>query len=169
MKFRDIPQMTQVHYRVDVSWQYLQERLDNYSKSYGLDLDPDFQRAHVWTESQQVAYIEFQLRGGVSGKDIYFNCPGFQRSHSRVIGPMVLVDGKQRLQAVLRFLQGEITAFGHRLPEYEDKMNYLLGFGVWVNDLESRNQVLRWYLDLNSGIAHTDEELNEVRRMIATT
>ena len=62
--------MTQARYRVDVMWSYLFSHLNHYNESYGIDLDPDFQRAHVWAEAQQIAYVEYQLRGGISGKDI---------------------------------------------------------------------------------------------------
>ena len=165
MKFQDIPQMTQARYRVDVMWSYLFSHLDSYQESYGLDLDPDFQRAHVWTEAQQISYVEYQLRGGISGKDIFFNCPGFQGSRNNP-GPMVLVDGKQRLNAVTRFLQNEIPAFGSLLKDYEDKLYSLLSFSVWVNNLNSRQAVLQWYLDLNSGVAHTQEELDKVKELM---
>jgi uncharacterized protein with ParB-like and HNH nuclease domain len=165
MKFQDIPQMTQARYRVDLTWKYLQDSLKRYDKDYGLDLDPDFQRAHVWTEAQQIAYVEYQLRGGISGKDIFFNCPGFQGNRNKV-GPMVLVDGKQRLNAIALFLQNEIPAFGCYLKDYEDRLYSLLSLSVHINNLDSYQAVLQWYLDLNSGIAHTQEELDKVRKMM---
>lgn len=168
MKFQDIPQVTQARYRVDIGWTYLQDYLKRYADDYGLELDPEFQRAHVWTEAQQVAYVEYQLRGGISGKDIYFNCPGFQSIRHKA-GPMVLVDGKQRLNAVIRFLQNELHAFGYLLEGYEDRLYGLLGFSVWVNNLDSQRQILQWYIDLNSGIAHTTEEIDKVKRMLAAT
>lgn len=34
-------------------------------------MQPWFQRQHVWTEDQQVAYIEFFLKGGISDRDIF--------------------------------------------------------------------------------------------------
>ena len=41
------------------------------------------------------------LRGGASGMNIYTNCPGWMSgSH----GDFVLVDGKQRVDAVCKFL-----------------------------------------------------------------
>lgn len=33
-------------------------------QNQGLQMQPWFQRQHVWTEDQQVAYIEFFLKGG---------------------------------------------------------------------------------------------------------
>ena len=39
----------------------------------GLQLNPEFQRGHVWTEEQQIAWVEYYLRGGKSGNTIYLN------------------------------------------------------------------------------------------------
>lgn len=33
-------------------------------KNYNLNMNPEFQRGHVWTIDQQEKYIEFILRGG---------------------------------------------------------------------------------------------------------
>lgn len=131
-----------------------------------LDLEPDFQRAHVWTEAQQIAFVEYQLQGGTSGKELYFNCAGWGLDYR---GPYVIVDGKQRLQAVRRFIANEIPAFGHLLSEYDDKLNFLDNHFNWnVAALESRTEVLQWYLNFNAGgTVHTAEELERVRKLIS--
>jgi len=78
MKFSDIKQLTRSdHYRVNVSWTYLQNCIDRYCRYEGaaaLDMNPDFQRGHVWTEEQQIAYVELKLRGGEGSNIVYFNC-----------------------------------------------------------------------------------------------
>ena len=82
-------------------------------------------------------------------------------------GPFYLVDGKQRLQAVRLFLNNKIKAFGYYYNEYEDEL-HLIGpdFLINVNDLATREEVLQWYLDLNSGgVVHTEEELNKVKKI----
>jgi len=38
-----------------------------------LQLNPDFQRGHVWIENQQIKYIEYILRGGKTARVIYLN------------------------------------------------------------------------------------------------
>src|SRR6266568_3834517 len=112
MDFNDIKPLTRCsNYKVDIGWGYLLEYMEEHMKEYGLELNPDFQRGHVWTEEQQVKYVEYGLRdGAMTGKDLYFNCPGWNRG-SR-IGPYVCVDGLQRLTAVTRFLRNEIPAYG---------------------------------------------------------
>lgn len=168
-RLSDIPQFTREgQYHINVSWRYLEETLQQFSEPDGIDLDPDFQRAHVWTETQQIRYVEFILRGGRSGRDILFNKSDWSRSEGRK-EPMVLVDGKQRLQAVRRFMRNEIPAFGSFLSEYEDRPDLLRhGFIFVVNDLATRAEVLQWYIDLNAGgVVHTDNEIERVRQLLA--
>lgn len=167
-KFADIPQFTQDgHYQVNVSWDYLQGWIDNHQndRSYVFDMDPDFQRGHVWSEEQQTNYVEFILRGGKSSRVIYWNCIGWMRNF---VGPMVLVDGKQRLTAALRFLNDEIPAFGHKRSDYSDKLRMgHVDFLMNVNDLKTRAEVLQWYLDLNTGgVVHTTDEIEKVRNLL---
>ena len=170
-RFQDIPQVTQDgHYRIHVSWDYLLEHLENWMvrDTHGLaalDINPEFQRGHVWTKQQQIAYVEFELRGGVGSDELRFNCVGWGGSYK---GPFVLVDGKQRLEAVCRFLRNEIPSFSHYFSEYTDQLR-INGphFEFRVNNLETEKQVLQWYLEMNDGgTPHTEEELNKVRKML---
>lgn len=164
MKFQNIPQFTVARYSVDVPWGFLLD-WEKSHKGSGLNLDPDFQRAHVWTPEKQIAYVEYILKGGVSGRDIYFNHPGWFRGFD---GSMDIVDGKQRWQAAKLFLSDGIPAFGYYFSQYEDNFPWEASFKVHVNDLKTRAEVLRWYLDLNEGgVTHTSEELDKVRALLA--
>jgi len=174
MKFKDIKQFTNpAHYAVNTSWAFLEDTLKRYNErgiigSEGLDLNPDFQRGHVWSEDKQIAYVEFCLKGGDSSRDILFNHPNWQGSYK---GQMVLVDGKQRLEAVRKFLRNELPVFGHTIDEFEDKDIMLRSFNTnfvfKINNLKTRKQVLQWYLDLNTGgVVHTSEEIEKVRKLL---
>ena len=103
--------------------------------------------------------------GGGSGKDIYFNCKGWMGSFD---GPMVLVDGQQRINAVLDFLNNKVKAFGYFYDEYTDKLNSIdQDFIFYVNNLSDYKDVLRWYLALNTGgTIHTKEEIDKVKKML---
>lgn len=166
MNFQEIELFTRTpNYRINVGWKYLQDQLDSWNEREGeLDLDPEFQRGHVWTEAQQIAFVEFVLRGGVGSLEIKFNHPGWGSTYK---GTMQLVDGKQRLTAVLKFLNNEIPAFG---TYYKDFTGYLPSDAqliFLVNDLKTEAEVLQWYLEINAGgTPHTEEELNKVRRML---
>lgn len=166
MKFRDIKKFPHAAYRVDVGWHYLEKYVCDSIKNYGLDLDPDFQRAHVWDDAQRTKYVEYILQGGTSGRELYFNCPEWSRGIRR--GPYVIVDGKQRLRAVRMFLNNEIPAFGHLLCDYTDRPDIITARFSWnIAELETRAEVLNWYLDFNAGGAvHTEYELARVRELL---
>lgn len=164
--FRDIPQFTKTPgYAVNVSWDYIEEWIKNMDDRGELQICPDFQRGHVWIEAQQIAYVEFRLQGGQSGLDIYWNQCGWMKSFE---GPLQLVDGLQRLTAVRRFLNNEIPAFGTVYANYEDRLNLLRhDFIFKINDLPCRADVLRWYLEMNTGgTPHTPEEISRVKNLL---
>ena len=170
MKFQNLPKLIQGgNYSVNVSWRYLEEHLSSLinPKSVdiaALDIDPLFQRGHVWTKEQQIKYVEFKLAGGCGSNVVLFNCPGWMNSFK---GPFVLVDGKQRLEAVRSFMDNKITAFGYYYKDFTDPLRLDADFIFQVNDLQSTNDVLKWYLQLNSyGTPHTEDELNKVRDMM---
>lgn len=62
-RFQDVPQFTRKPtYAVDVSWDYLKHHLETeMSMGGGIELDPDFQRGHVWSPDKQVEFVEFVL------------------------------------------------------------------------------------------------------------
>ena len=162
-------------YQVDLMWRSIERTLVEFAKDEGLDLDPDFQRAHVWTLAQQKAYVEFVLRGGQTGKILYFNCFGWNGGHDGVVGPIILVDGKQRLEAVRKFIRDEFTVFddfpglGPTLcSEVECLREIDCRFSIYINSLHTRAEVLKWYLQINEGgTPHTSEELLRVQTLYA--
>lgn len=166
-RFKDIPQfITEGSYEVNVDIDDIDRTIERYVSQYNLDIDPDFQRGHVWDEEKQVRFIEFMLRGGRSSRVIYFNHPGWMNSFK---GDFVLVDGKQRLNAAMRFAKNEIPAFGYYRKEYTDKPQFMhSSFRFNINSLKTRKEVLQWYLDLNTGgVVHTKEEIDKVKKLLA--
>lgn len=171
VKFSDIKPFTRsAPYVIDYPWKYMVDKIENWQRDQesageSFDLNPDFQRGHVWTENQQSRYVEYILRGGKSSRDIYFNHPGWQGSYK---GAMVLVDGKQRLEAVLKFLRDELVIFNEfKRSDFEGSIPSDASFRIHVNDLPTRADVLQWYIDLNrGGVAHTDEEITKVQILL---
>jgi hypothetical protein len=152
---------------VDTFWGSLEGTLSQYDAHQQLILEPDFQRSHVWTEHQQVGFVEWGLQGGLefSGGHVLFNCSDWRQAARK---PVVLVDGLQRLTAVRRFLAGELRAFGNLYGEFEGKLS-LAGprFRFTVNNLKTKKDVLEWYLKLNAGgTVHSKPELDHVRNML---
>ena len=65
MKLKEIPQLTKrPAYHVNTDLWYLDDNIERYQSEYNLDIDPDFQRAHVWNEDKQIAFMEYLFKGG---------------------------------------------------------------------------------------------------------
>ena len=150
-----------------MSWPHLEMNLNMLKESVrAFEINPDFQRGHVWDDNKQRAYVEFVLRGGKSSKSIYWNCDGWPSGDN---GTMVLVDGLQRLTAVRKFMNDELKIFGgNKISDYDDKIDIMKArFRFHVNNLETRAEVLQWYLDINTGgVVHTGKEIEKVKKLL---
>lgn len=163
LHYKDIPKLRRAHYGVDVDLDFLEQHVQRYIDDYSLDLNPDFQRGHVWTQVQRERYMEWLLRGGETGRDIYFNCPGWQGAYD---GTMVIVDGLQRLTTCRMFVANEVQAFGRYMRDFAGRPG-LIGLRFHVANYKSRADVLQWYLDINSGgTIHSADELARVQALL---
>ncbi len=168
MHWMDIPTPRRFSgYTVDVSWDYLEKWLARQAEDMVTELNPDFQRGHVWNAEQKSKYVEFGLQGGESAKNIYWNCPNYTMG-SDMPGPMLLVDGLQRVTAIREFLQNEVEIFGGSFArDFTGRMGSRNRLTFHVNQLNTRAEVLDWYLLLNDGgVVHSQEELNRVRELL---
>lgn len=168
---------------LDVRPFYLEDMLKDFEKCYDLEVNPDFQRGHVWSIEQKIAYIENMIRGaiGTSGRIISFNCPSYKikpTGEESDIPNMVCIDGLQRLTALREFLKGDFKVFKHINPEnggvgpdfFEGTRRSLgrVGSGIQfqIFDMLKKRDVLDYYIAFNSaGTAHTREELERVIKM----
>lgn len=164
--FKAIPRLPHAAYCVTIEWTRIESALAHYINDYGLNLDPDYQRGHVWSDEQQIAYVEYQLIGGEAARTLLFVSTDWTRFENP---NLELLDGKQRLQAVRRFLQDEIPAFGRRYSEFKDRLRgVLLYFNMQVIEVPDRATAIRLYLQHNGGgVVHTAEELARVRGLLA--
>lgn len=140
--------------------------------SLRLNIDPDYQRGHVWTPEQSAAFVGHKLEGG--------ECPTLtiQRWDRDPVDE--LVDGKQRVLAILGFVENRIPALltdgrSYYLREWSAEDQHLLprSFELMLRGRHvkcpTRADVLRLYLRLNrGGSVHSDEEIERVRAMLAS-
>lgn len=131
-----------------------------------LILNPDFQRGHVWTEEQQIAYVEYMLKGGTTGKEIYFNCSSWMDGFDT---PIFCVDGLQRLTAAIKFVNNQLPVFdGHLHNDIEGACRTTFSFHVMK--VRSKKELLKVYIDFNSGgTPHRPEEIIRIQEMIDNT
>ena len=175
MTFSDIPQrISGGSYQCNMPLDDLDDWLTRRENDphYRLQLNPDFQRGHVWTKEQQSAYLEYFLTGGKSGLTIYFNKPSWQAAAEgpRDYDDFVCVDGLQRLTALQLFLGGQLPAFGQLVHEFGESIRRapnVTGLRFNVNNLQTKAEVLTWYLQMNDGgTPHTAEEIERIKAML---
>lgn len=170
MKFTDIPQLltNKANYKVDVGFKYFSKTINQYIEEYGLILNPEFQRGHVWTEEQQEKYIEYVLKGGTSGKEIFFNKPSWHCKAKTEYDDFVCVDGLQRITAIMKFQSNDLKVFGIYYDEFEgEPREVTTRISIRINDLQYEKDVLQWYIEMNAGgTPHTSDEIERVRKMI---
>lgn len=159
----------------DFRWDSLERSVAKLGEDYGsLELNPDFQRGHVWSPSQQTFFIENCLRGVVSasGYLLQFNCAEFSDAGTESDLPPGLqcVDGLQRYTAVTEYIKGNVKPFGLSADElactrFSPKRMYMK---VAIHDFTRRADLLEHYLALNAGgTPHSAEEIERVRALLA--
>jgi hypothetical protein len=89
------------HETCSLGWLY--KRMKGEVDSFCLNLDPDYQRDHVWTDAQAEAFIGHVIEGG-EVPPIIINARWREHMADEVL------DGKQRITAVVRWFDGEIQA-----------------------------------------------------------
>ena len=175
MRFKDIQSFIEDGgYQINVPLDMLEKIVTDWidSEHYQLQVNPDFQRGHVWTEQQQCEFVEFFLRGGKTGRIIYFNKPDWQREvQPGAYNDFVVVDGLQRLTALRKFMQGKLKVFGLFLYQFEGTIRQSsacdnLCFNI--NSLKTKREVLEWYLQMNTGgVVHSAAEIEKVKNLLS--
>ena len=161
-------------WQADYPWNRLEAAIEEMGEDFGgLELSPDFQRGHVWTPEQQSHFIENCLRGVIAsdGYLLQFNCPNFdfESSSGDLPAGLQCLDGLQRYTAVVRFVRGEIGAFGYRAEEL-DRTAFCprrYRMKVAIHTFQWRVDLLDHYLAINAGgTPHSPEEIARVRQLL---
>lgn len=172
MKADDIPQLVYISGGFQLAIYDIEDWLIEYNKRYGIDINPDFQRPLVWSENHKIKFMEFLLKGG-NVLPIMWNSPGYgglTPSKDCDLGDeILLVDGKQRLNCIIDFMNNKVPVFGGYFKDDIEGIDpHLRRTNVLfrVNRLSTKRELLKWYLELNEGqIAHTQEELDRIKTM----
>ncbi len=162
-------------WQADFPWHRLERSIANMGADYGgLELIPDFQRGHVWTQAQQTHFIENCLRGVVpsSGLLIQFNSPTWNEdvTDSDLPPGLQCVDGLQRYTAVTEFVKGNVKPFGFTAEELAGTQfaPARIHMKIAIHDFAYRADLLEHYLSINAGgTPHSAEEIERVRGLLA--
>jgi len=146
------------------------------------DLNPPYQRDSVWTVQQQEDFIGHCLGGGIRPM-IYvqqwdLGSPNLPPGVNSICDTRnEVVDGKQRIEAMLAFIRGDIASNTwhdgkvHRY-RWEDLSRGERGMGgptrekIGFMDC-SLEQRVNWYLRINGGgTPHTSDDLEKARALL---
>ena len=139
LNFKTIKQIHSYKYLVENELDSINFLIERYTNKYNLNLYPDFQRGHVWSEDQQIKFIEYILKNGKLFSPIIFNHPNWMGNFK---GNMVIVDGLQRITAIQKFLNNDLKIFGgYSLNNIENCHLRKYTIPIAINDLKSKEEV----------------------------
>lgn len=172
--FDRIRPLRTARWQADYPWHRLESAVESIGSDFGaLELVPDFQRGHVWTEAQQSHFIENCMRGVVAadGFLLQFNCPNFDCDGEGDLSPgLQCLDGLQRYTAIARYIRGEVTAFGYHASEL-DRTEFCpkrMHVKIAMHTFRWQADLLEHYLAINAGgTPHSDYEIQRVRGLLA--
>lgn len=167
--------LPRTRYGFDVSFKDLENQISQLTRDWNLDLNPDFQRGHVWNDSQRRAYMEGIFNNTVTEHQrvIQFNSPTWVETsppNCDIPDSMQIIDGLQRLTTVRRFLDGQVHPFGMSYEELKqtdfnpDRFSFSFKFAV--HTFTKRADLLDFYLKINAGgTVHPQDEIERVRAL----
>lgn len=120
---------------------------------------PPFQRPAVWTQEQQVRFIESVWNGYDIGRYVVYqpHHPEFSRFTDCVI------DGQQRIRAILAYVNSEFPVLGYRwseLPRVDKRRFEMITFNrACIRETMSEAQLRDMYNRMNyGGTPHTEDQ-----------
>lgn len=121
----------------------------DWNQNKRLELRPDFQRNEVWSKAAQIMLIDTIIRG-IPIPKIYIKSIMSEGNTYRIV-----IDGQQRLTAILKFVQNEMPLGKPYVGEHVGKK-----FNELPDDLQ--NEILRYKIDINEIFNPTDAEIRDL-------
>lgn len=139
--------------------------LNSYYKA-GIDDSPVYQRDLCWTNKDKENLIHSIFTNVEIGKFVFI-----ENSYEKDGPVFELLDGKQRLNAIIEFYEDKFTYRGKTFSELARKdkwhftqYNITLGRGSEEMTLEDK---MKYFLKMNtSGVPQSEEHLNYIRSML---
>lgn len=121
----------------------------DWDNNHRLELKPDFQRNEVWSRAAQIMLIDTIIKG-IPIPKIYIKSIMNNGNTYRVV-----IDGQQRLTAILKFVKNKLRLSKPYSGDYE---------GCLFSDLpdEVQNEILRYKIDINEIFNPSEEEIRDL-------
>jgi hypothetical protein len=162
----------------DIRFSYSQRDISSlinlYLGKYGIDLDPEYQRGNVWKHHQKISLIDSIFNNIDIGKFAVIKRP-WGPDGSKPLTPKLheMLDGKQRLTAIIEFYLGMFTYKGKTFDQLcpLDKQHFKY-YSVSEAETEplTDEQKYRYFLKLNTtGTPVDPEHMEKVAMMLDNT
>lgn len=133
--------------------------------TFGVDMDPEYQRGHVWELEDKVALIDSIFNNVDIGKFVFihlgYGTPGYE-----------ILDGKQRMTALIEFFEDRFRYRGKLFSELHPRdrshiRHYRVGVGE-TRELSTIEERLQYFLHLNTyGKPQDPMHIAKVESMLA--
>lgn len=151
----------------DLRLSYSQRTMgDLFTKAYkfGLNLDPEYQREHVWTIEDKVNLIDSIFNNVDIGKFVYVHL-GYNGEYSYEV-----LDGKQRIRAILDYYEDRFQYRGKFFSELSNRdQDHFDGYSISYAEIQNatQEQKLQYFLKLNTGgRIMSKEHLSKVEKQL---
>lgn len=136
---------------------------------FGVDLNPSYQREHVWSLEDKVSLIDSIMKNIDIGKFVFIHRE-FKESKEKGTGLFEILDGKQRLTALCEFFEDRFTYKGKTFSQLHpyDK-NQIIDYNVSVAELhiDSEEKRIEIFIKLNTaGRVMDKDHLEKVKKML---
>ena len=121
----------------------------DWKESGRLELQPDFQRREVWSSPARIMLMDTILRGIPMPKIFLSNVIRDGKTYR------IVIDGQQRITAILDFLQGKFSMEKPYTGDNEGKTFSEL-------DQDTQNRFLSYQIDFNEAVNASETEAREV-------
>jgi hypothetical protein len=126
-------------------------------------LTPEFQRSNdQWTQDMKILYVENVIKGCRS-EILLYRVPN---EHS----PAMILDGLQRLTAIMDFIAGRFTVFGKYTLNDLLEARVITAIGtdipVKIYTFDTELEAMEFYIEMNENITHSPEDIEKVRKLI---
>ena len=137
---------------------------------FGVDMNPEYQRGNVWTEEQKVKLIDSIFNNINIGSFVFVEKKWFTDEHQVASEMFEILDGKQRLTAIIDYVSSKFPYQGkywHELSPYS--RNQFENQGILVGEMKlnrkdkeyNRKQVIEQFIRLNEGGTSMDKAILE--------
>ncbi len=138
-----------------------------------INIHPDYQRPLVWSLEQKQKYLAFYLKGGMyteKGQPLIFNFNMNMHNNGKGLnrGDFELIDGQQRLNAIIEFMNGEFyTIIDGEEIWYKDVSYMPFNIKYKRLELSTVSDVINYYIDLNdAGEIHTVNDIIHAKNLL---